>query len=68
MTPNPNCEKCGGKGYTEWSSTKGGKFYNAGRDKCECAMTEEEKSHICPDCTKDWGHGYCGTCGGTGKI
>lgn len=20
----------------------------------------------CPDCNKDWGHSYCGTCGGTG--
>lgn len=22
----------------------------------------------CPDCGKDWGHGYCGTCKGLGYI
>lgn len=22
----------------------------------------------CPDCNKDWGHGYCGTCQGHGSI
>lgn len=66
--PDPNCTKCEGKGYTEWSSTKGGKPFASGRNKCECDMTEEEKAEVCPDCHRDWGHGYCGTCGGSGKV
>lgn len=30
---------------------------------------EQEPDKIeCPDCQKDWGHGYCGTCIGSGYV
>lgn len=31
-------------------------------------MTVKPKMIDCPDCSRDWGHGYCGVCGGMGKI
>lgn len=32
------------------------------------SMGADSGSYPCPDCNKDWGHSYCGTCGGRGTL
>lgn len=37
--------------------------------KCGCRIGLEDAAKIrCPDCGKDWGHSYCGSCGGRGTV
>lgn len=30
--------------------------------------TATQRTVKCPDCVKDWGHSYCGTCNGLGVL
>lgn len=40
----PVCTICKGKGYTEWSSSRGGIPTGCGRDKCLCQKTDAERA------------------------